>query len=295
MGLVDLHLHSIYSDGYYKPSKLIKKAARLGLKLVSLTDHDSVSGVDEAIRSANDLGIECLTGIEITTDAPYEQHILGYMVDINDSGFKKFIKELMRLRDLRAEAVFGYLDSKGKGLDEDDVRKFANGSYIGRPHFAHALMARGVVDSVNEAFDEYLSNYMLRDIPRPKIDVKEAIDAILTAGGSAVLAHPHTLRIKGERMPADELDKVIGNLCEMGLCGIECNYYNYEPEQVREYTALAERHDLVVTGGSDFHGGNVKPGVEIGSGKNGLLRFDDMELATKLAAKAAGNRDGSFV
>jgi len=287
MGLVDLHLHSMYSDGYYKPGKLMKKAAKAGLRLVSLTDHDSVSGVEEAVSSAKSFGIRCLPGIEVTTDAPYEQHILGYMIDIKNSGFIKFTEELMRLRDLRAEAVFGYLDSKGKGLSEEDVRKFAYGPYIGRPHFASALMARGVVGSVNEAFDDYLSNYMLRDIPRPKADASETINAIMSAGGAAVLAHPHTLRAKGKRMSNEELDKVLGGLCEMGLCGLECNYFNYKPEQVSEYIDLAKKHDLVVTGGSDYHGGNVKPGVEIGSGKHGLLQFDDLEVAEKLATKAS--------
>jgi predicted metal-dependent phosphoesterase TrpH len=292
MALVDLHMHSNQSDGAYAPAEVIRLAADAGLSVVALTDHDTTAGLIEALAAARavqasrdrqetqeDLppAFTLIPGIEITTEHAHEQHILGYLIDHEDAGLKRFTARLMDMRRERADNILTYLKKKNVSLRYDQMQRLTAGPYIGRPQIAAAMVAAGYVSSIREAFSRYLSGEEFRRIPRPKPTAEEAISAINAAGGAAVLAHPDSLRLVG-----DALVQSIRGLKEQGLAGLECHYGIYTRGQTETYVAIAERLGLIVTGGSDFHGPHIKPGVLIGTGKDGMLDFDDIDIADRL-------------
>jgi predicted metal-dependent phosphoesterase TrpH len=252
-------------------------ARAAGLSIVSVTDHDSVAGLSEARAQAAKLGLTFVPGIEISTQARYEQHILGYCIDENAPDLIDFCDRVMAMRMEREERTLHYLKGKGVLIDKADVRRIAPGTYVGRPHIAAAMVEAGYAEDIRDAFIRYLSTDDYRKIKRPKPAAKEGVEAIVRAGGVAVLAHPHSLHLEHA-----ELDEAVHALKDMGLGGLECYYGTYSPEQSAEYRSLAEKYDLVVTGGSDFHGKSVKPDVEIGTGKDGLLNYNDLEIVDKL-------------
>jgi predicted metal-dependent phosphoesterase TrpH len=277
MALVDLHLHTNKSDGEHSPSKVMSLAAEAGLHIVAVTDHDTVSGVDEAVKAAESRGIKCLPGIEISTRSDQEQHILGYMIDTGDPGLKKMSAYFMDLRDERAAQIIRYLSEHGIHLTLNAIEKHTTGEYVGRPHIAAAIVEAGYASSVKEAFTLYLTQGDFLKLNRPKPTAEESIAAIRDAGGIAVLAHPHSLRLSGRA-----LDDAVGVLADMGIGGIECFYGTYGTQQSAEYLKLASRYGLIPTGGSDYHGEHIKPHILIGTGADHLLDYNDEDIANKL-------------
>jgi predicted metal-dependent phosphoesterase TrpH len=277
MSLVDLHLHTNKSDGEHAPAEVMRIAADAGLRIVAITDHDTVAGVSEAEEAAETLGIECLPGIEISTRSDHEQHILGYLIDTDSPRLKKMCDYFMELRDERAAQIIAYLHDHGVHLTAADIARHAPGAYVGRPHIAAAMVDAAYVTSVKEAFVQYLSQGDFLNLDRPKPSAEESIEAIRDAGGVAVLAHPHSLRLTGK-----ELDKAIGELVEIGLGGIECFYGTYGMDQSAEYLKRAAKYGLAATGGSDYHGEHVKPDIRIGTGQDYLLDYNDMSIVEKL-------------
>jgi len=222
-----------------------------------------------------------IPGIEMTTEHAHEQHILGYLIDCEDADLKRFIARLMEMRRERADNILAYLKKRGVPLRYEQTERLTASYYIGRPQIAAAMVAAGYVSNIREAFGRYLSGEEFRRIPRPKPTAAEAISAIKAAGGVAVLAHPDSLRLDD-----DALSESIGELKEQGLAGIECHYGVYSREQTEAYSAIAARHGLIVTGGSDFHGSRVKPDVLIGTGKDGMLDFDDLDIVRRFRSFA---------
>jgi predicted metal-dependent phosphoesterase TrpH len=277
MSSVDLHLHTNKSDGEYSPAGVMRLAAEAGLLVVSVTDHDTVSGVGEAVREADLLGIECISGIEISTKSGHEQHILGYQIDIENPGLKKMCAYFMELREERAEQIIRYLHGHGVNISAEDIAKHAPGEYIGRPHIAAAMVDAGYASSINDAFTRYLGEGDFLSLKRPKPTAEESIAAIRDAGGVAVLAHPHSLRLTGKA-----LDEKVSNLTNIGIGGIECFYGTYRAEQCAEYLKIAAKYGLIPTGGSDFHGERVKPDIKIGTGADYLLDYNDISIAKRL-------------
>jgi predicted metal-dependent phosphoesterase TrpH len=282
MGRVDLHLHTTHSDGQHRPSEVVRLASDAGLKLIAVTDHDTIGGLTEAAASAIDRNIAFIPGIEITTANEKEQHILGYYIDPAAEKLNEMCKWFMQMRNERIERTISFLRSSGVMITRADVEAEAPGAYLGRPHIAAAMVTAGYVRTRQEAFEKYLSTDEYRKIPRPKPSAAESIDAIRAAGGVAVLAHPGTLELSGEAM-----DARIEALKALGLGGIECHYGVYDRMKTDLYLDLAERHGLIATGGSDFHGAVVKPYVLIGSGKDHLLDYDDLSVAERLRTAAA--------
>jgi predicted metal-dependent phosphoesterase TrpH len=279
---VDLHLHSNRSDGEYAPGEVVRRAAGADVCVLALTDHDTTAGLAEARAAADGTeGLVFLPGIEITTEHPAEQHILGYDIDCASEGLRAFTERLIALRRARADNILAYLKKRGVGLSYAQTEALTRSDYIGRPQIAAAMAAAGYVGSIREAFGRYLSGPVFRKVPRPKPAAEEAIAAIRAAGGAAVLAHPDSLRLDDEALAAH-----LGRLKAMGLAGLECHYGEYGAAQTQRCLAIAGRLGLIATGGSDFHGPHVKPGVEIGTGRNGMLDFRDPEVAERL--KAAG-------
>jgi predicted metal-dependent phosphoesterase TrpH len=277
MGLIDLHLHTNKSDGQYSPRELVGLAAKRGVSLMAITDHDTTDGVAEGAEAAREAGIDFITGVEISVEGNRELHILGYCVDCENPELRRMNAEFVRLRESREERVYKYLAETGVSLTRADVRKHAAGGVVGRPHFARALTEAGYASDLRDAFAKYLSTPEFYAIDRPKPAPKVGIGVIRAAGGVAVLAHPVMLRLT-----EPELDALLAELARDGLRGLECHYSSHSPEQVALYISLARKHGLVVTGGSDFHGERVKRDVEIGRGVNGPLGFEDFDIKIKL-------------
>jgi predicted metal-dependent phosphoesterase TrpH len=279
MGLIDLHLHTNKSDGQYSPRELVGLAAKKGVSLMAITDHDTIDGIAEGAEAAREAGIGFIPGIEISVKGHKELHILGYYIDCENAELLRMNGEFLRLRRLREDRIHKYLADKGASVSRETVRGYAVGGMVGRPHFARALVEAGYAADVKDAFIKYLASHEFYAIERPKPTPAVGIATIRAAGGVAVLAHPIALR-----MSERELDDLLADLVRDGLRGMECYYSSHSLEHVEMYLALAEKHGLAVTGGSDFHGERVKQDVEIGRGLNGSLGFDDADIENKLWA-----------
>jgi predicted metal-dependent phosphoesterase TrpH len=275
--LIDLHLHTNRSDGQYSPRALVGLAAKRGVSLMAITDHDTIDGVAEGAEAAREAGIDFIPGVEISVKGQKELHILGYCIDCEDPELLRMNAEFVRLRGLREERIHAYLKKKGVPLSCAAVRAHAAGGMVGRPHFARALVEAGYAVNFKDAFLKYLGTPEFYTIERPKPTPAIGIGVIRAAGGVAVLAHPISLHLA-----AAELDALLSDLVRDGLRGMECYYSTHNPEQVKLYLSLAQKHGLVVTGGSDFHGERVQEDVEIGRGVNGPLGFNDFDIKRKL-------------
>jgi hypothetical protein len=262
---IDLHLHTTHSDGSLPPAEVLALAHKAGVTALAITDHDIVSGLPEALEAGARLGIEVIPGIEISSlYKEAELHILGYFLDWKDQGLHRRLADIRAGRHRRNPLIVERLNALGLALTYEEVRDLAGTESVGRPHIARVLMAKGYVQSAKEAFDRYLADgkpaYVARELPEPA----EAIAWITAAGGVAVLAHPTWIR---------ETSEGLRTLCEQlkatGLTGIEVHYSTHKASQTAQYLDIARRLDLVVTGGSDFHG-ITKPDIEVGVGRGGL-------------------------
>jgi predicted metal-dependent phosphoesterase TrpH len=245
MGGIDLHIHSSASDGTLTPSQVVEAGAEMKLFALAITDHDSVSGIAEAKDAGERLGITVVPGLEISTEDDSEEvHILGYFVDYQAGWFNKVLDELKTKREERIRKILKKLDNLGIKLQEEDVRAAASGGSLGRPHVALALVNKGYVSSVLEAFRRYLANRAPAYVPRQHATPAQAVNIIRRAQGLAVLAHPAFIRDQ----------RRITEYLRLGIQGIECWHSEQPPAVSRQYVKLAKRHGLVMTGGSDFHG-----------------------------------------
>lgn len=265
MSRLDLHLHTTHSDGSLPPAEVLALAQKAAVSALAITDHDIVSGLPEAFEAGARLGIEVIPGIEISSR--YEEtelHILGYYLDWKDPVLNRRLETVRAGRGVRNPMIVQRLNDLGLALTYEEVRALAGTESVGRPHIARVLMAKGYVQSAKEAFDRYLAEgrpaHVARDLPEPA----EAISWITEAGGIAVLAHPTWIRKSREG-----LETLCAQLKGAGLTGLEVHYSTHNPRQTADYLEIARRLDLLVTGGSDFHG-VTKPDIEVGTGRGGL-------------------------
>ena len=266
---VDLLTHSCCSDGSLTPSELMELAYEKKLSAIALTDHDTVSGIKEAKKAAEDLSITLIPGIEISSlydlgNVVKEFHILGLGVDETDVQFLKKLEQYGALRQERNEKMLRLISEKVCNIDKDEFYARFDRSVITRAHFAQYLYEKGIVSSVKEAFDRYLGDGKPCYIPKEGVTAKEAITCIREAGGHPVLAHPPQYRLS-----LTVLDKVIKDLKACGLEGIEVVYSTYTNAQERELRTLAVKNELHMTGGSDYHG-TPKPDIQLGTGLGNL-------------------------
>jgi predicted metal-dependent phosphoesterase TrpH len=254
--LIDLHTHSTASDGLLSPRELVAAAARRGVTTLALTDHDTVSGLAAAGEAGAQLGVEVIPGVELGSDvARREVHLLGYYVDPSSGPLLAALAGLAaRRRDRMAEMV-DRLNGLGVSVTLDEVQELAGSGSVGRPHLARALVARGAATDVADAFDRYLAAGRPAYVRRQPFSPEEAVALVRAAGGVPVLAHPLTT---GD--PA----AVIERLRPVGLVGLEVYYGEYDEATRRSLGALADRHDLLATGGSDYHGEGFKAGRDLG-------------------------------
>ena len=255
---VDLHTHSTYSDGSLSPEELVNEACETGLVAIALTDHDTMDGTDELFAAGKRAGIEVMSGVEISAnheDKPI--HILGYGMDINNQDLVSMLDHLQEIRKTRNEKIIIKLASLSIKIDRVELAATATG-LIGRPHIARLLVKKGVVSSFDQAFRKYLGIKGSAYVETGRHSAAEAIRIITRAGGLAILAHPKTF---GNSI--SKITKTVKDLKDVGLDGIEAYYPGHSSKILKKLIDIAEKFDLAVTGGSDFHG-PVKPGVNLG-------------------------------
>ncbi|MEX5213930.1 MAG: PHP domain-containing protein [Nitrospiraceae bacterium] len=280
---IDLHLHTTHSDGSLSPAAVLALAHQANVTALAITDHDITSGLPEAMKAGADYGIEVIPGIEISArylDA--ELHILGYFLNWEDPLLNERLARLRASRHQRNPQIIQKLQDLGLAITYHEVEQLAGTESVGRPHIARVLMAKGYVSSAKEAFDRYLGNGSPAFVPRDLPDPTTAIRWIREAQGIPVLAHPTWAPATGAA-----LIKLCEELKAAGLGGIEAYYSTHKPKQTAEYLQLAQRLDLLVTGGSDFHG-FTKPDIDVGTGRGDLRVPEKLLGPLRHAAAVAG-------
>jgi predicted metal-dependent phosphoesterase TrpH len=280
MSRLDLHLHTTHSDGSLPPGEVVALAHKAGVSALAITDHDITTAIPEAVAAGRQFGIEVIPGLEVSSwYGDSELHVLGYFLDWQDAALNERLAALRESRHRRNPKIIERLQALGIDIRYDEVRALAGTEAVGRPHIARVLMNKGVVASAKEAFDRFLANggpaYVPRELPSPA----EAIRWIKAARGLAVLAHPTWVKTT-----EGTLMDLVRQLKADGLDGVEVHYSTHTPRQTREYLDLAKRLNLLVTGGSDFHG-VTKPDIDVGIGRGTLHVPDSLLPKLKQAAR----------
>ncbi len=247
MSRVDLHIHSTASDGKFSPEAIVSKAAKLGLTIIALTDHDSVDGVAPALEAARVFPqLRVIPSIEISTDMPAgEAHVLGYFINYTSDELRATLERFRSSRQGRAQGMIAKLRDFGIHIDWQRVQEIAGDGSIGRPHIAQAMLEKGYITSFKEAFTRYIGQGGPAYVEREKMTPAEAVELIVRSDGLPVLAHPFTV---------NDPETTIIELKAAGLVGIEAYYNGYTADAIKSLVNLAERHKLIATGGSDYHG-----------------------------------------
>lgn len=270
--MIDLHTHSVYSDGTNTPAELVAMATSRGLTALALTDHDTIGGVAPLLEAAENSPVEAVPGIELSAEcASGTMHILGYFIDHTCPQLLEKIGTVRAGRDERNREILKKLNKLGYRIMWTDIEEAAGADVVGRPHFADALMRKGLVKSRKAAFDLLLGKGRPAYAERYRYTARECIELIHQAGGISVLAHPATIYLAD-----DQLRGLVMGLAGHGLGGIETYYAEHHPKNIAKFKKWAEALDLICTGGTDFHGANT-PDLKLGIGF-GQLRVPDEAL-----------------
>lgn len=266
MNIVDLHVHSDKSDGSFTPSELVHYAIKKGLSAFALTDHDTTDGIEEALEAAKGKPIEVIPGIEFSTEYEGKDiHILGLYIDCNAPVFKEHIQSFVDSRILRNRKMCERLREADIDITYEKLLAEFPDCVITRSHYARYLLAHGYVNSLPEAFDRYIGDHCPYFVPREKVTPEQAVELILQADGIPILAHPVLYHMSDRK-----LDTLVASLKKSGLVGIEAVYATYKPAEERQMRALAAKYDLLISGGSDFHGA-AKPKLDLATGYGKLV------------------------
>lgn len=289
MKAIDLHTHTCKSDGSYTPAELVDYAIEKNLAAVAITDHDSTEGLDEALSHADALAkkglpsIEVIPGIEFSTKYENQDiHIVGLYISYDSNVFKKALDDFVDSRIGRNRKMCRNLQEAGIAISYEKLQAMYPGAVITRAHYASFLCEYGYVKSRQDAFAKYLGDHTKYFVPREKVTPAQAVALILQAGGVPILAHPPLYHMGNER-----LDTLVSSLKSEGLMGIETFYSTYTNQDERDMLRLADKYDLLLSGGSDFHGAN-KPGLDLGCGYGKLFVPED--LLVKIKAAIADNK-----
>jgi len=269
MKFADLHLHTIFSDGTYTPGELIAQVSKLGISAIAVVDHDTIDGVRPTIEIAKSADIEVLPGIELTAEYDgLEIHILGYCLDYNREDLKDTLDSLKKNRIERVYKIIDKLRILGIKLNAQDVFDIAKQGTVGRLHIARALVKKGFVGSIFEVFHKYIGDKGPAYVCGFRLSPYEVIRLIKDVGGIPVLAHPYSLN----------RDDLIPQFVDYGLMGLEVYYPEHTQSMVNFYLNLAQKFNLLVTGGSDCHG-DAKPEAKIGSVKIPYALVENLKQA----------------
>ena len=270
---IDLHLHTTASDGASTPRELVEKCVELGLEVISVTDHDNTTSVKKVKEIGEESGLKVVSGIEISTyRGEAEYHILGYFVDPENDALLGLTEAILDSRVERTHKMIEKLTEMGYPLEFADVKKYATGVSLGRPHVARAMVEKGYINEIGEAFtEEFIDGGGKAYVEKKNILPVEAIEVILRAGGVPVIAHPYIIN-HGEALDKEEITR----LKNVGLKGVEVYQTKHNKKITKRYKKIAEELDLLITGGSDYHGEN-SPGIL--PGDQGITReeFDQLE------------------
>lgn len=274
--MVDLHVHSNKSDGTFTPSELVTMAIEKNLTALALTDHDTTDGLEELANAAAGKPLAVVPGIELSTEYEGKDiHIVGLFIDPTQSDFRAHLKAFVESRDDRNRKMCANLQEAGISISYEALQEANPGSVITRAHYGTWLLEHGVVSSVADAFSKYLGDHTPYFVPREKVTPQQAVSLIQKAGGLAILAHPILYRMSRER-----LDILVRRLKEVGLTGIEAIYATYNSREENQIRQLAIKYDLLLSGGSDFHG-FAKPKLELGTGYGHLCVPDEVYFSLK--------------
>jgi hypothetical protein len=257
MSKVDLHIHSTASDGQLEPEDVVRKSAESGLTIIAIADHDSVDGIASALVAAKAFPwLKIIPCVEISTDVPSgEVHILGYFIDYTSQELLASLKRLRNSRRERAKGMVAKLGSLGIHIEWQRVQEIAGSGSIGRPHIAQAMLEKGYIASLKEAFTEYIGRGGPAYVEREKMTPVEAVVLILQAKGLPVLAHPFTI---------NDPETLVIELKAAGLVGIEVYYDGYTADEISRLVDLADKYGLIASGGSDYHGLDISNETMIG-------------------------------
>ncbi len=252
----DLHIHTLASDGLLTSEEVVMKASGRGLLAIAVTDHDTTDGLEEAAQAAGRYALELIPGIELSTEYRNKEiHILGYYIDPMHNRLSSLLREIQQSRTSRAEKMVVRLSLLGKEIAMEEVLEMAGSAAPSRPHIARVLLEKGFVSNVKQAFDELIGHQGPAYVERYKMTTQEAISLIREAGGTAVWAHPGLTGIHG----------FLGELIKAGLQGLEVYHPEHNWVMTHYYRSLAQKHGLIVTGGSDYHGNVYAHAKELGA------------------------------
>ena len=270
---VDMHIHTVESDGTYTPEEIMMRAIKNNVIALAITDHDTVAGIESGKKIADRYGLEFIEGIEISCNVgDLEVHVLGYYLNLQDKVFLGELEVLEKARDERNRKIIEKFEKLGIIVDTEELRKLAPGKIISRVHFANYLLEKGIVTSKNEAFDKYLGRNGAVYVPKENFPPERAVKMIKENGGFASLAHPKLITLNDE-----VLNNLILKLKECGLDALEAQYSSFSKIERQKYKRLAKKYDLLITGGSDFHGEN-REGVDLGDAG---LEYSQLEKIKK--------------
>lgn len=263
---VDLHMHTSYSDGQNTPEELILKVKEAGIDIISITDHDTVAGIEESIEIGKRYGIEVIPGLEISSDIrDREVHILGYFINPQNKELEEYLKFFRAERIKRAARIAEKLNVLGLEIQLEDIMEVAKNSAVGRPHIAKAMVNKGLVSNYYEAFSKYIGNGCPAYERKVHVSPRSAFKIISDAGGLSFIAHPGNLP-----------DIIMVELIEAGLDGIEVLHPSHLPYQVKHYRGIVNEYFLLESGGSDFHGGERNDLENLGKYSIGVAKVDAM-------------------
>lgn len=267
--MIDLHTHTDASDGSFSPKELVLLAKEMGISAIAICDHDSISALDEGIIVGQALGIEVVPAIELSCDYEKEMHIVGLFIDKDNIALQNKLVDLGKKREKRNLKTLKVLNSLGFDIKISEVLKIAKSAIWGRAHFARVLYEKGLVESTKDAFRKYLGHNRVAYIEEDKMPKKECIELIKNANGIPILAHLHFLKLE-----ENQLFELLVELKSYGLMGIEVKYSEYTATQESLYNKLAEKLQLLKSGGSDFHG-IMKQNIKLGTGLGNLCVPDE--------------------
>lgn len=257
---IDLHTHSIKSDGSMTPAEVVQEAKRAGLAAIALSDHDTVAGVREAMEEGERIGVEIVPAIEFSVQSETETHILAYYIDIDSPELKEILESVNDVRRERNEETCRKLNELGFDVTMNEALAIAPNGIVGRAHFARLLVDKGYTSSVKEGFKLYLENGKYAYCGKQKLTAEETVRLIKRCGGLSFVAHPHLIKLED-----DKLREFLSSLKGCGLDGVEGYYTEYTPEMQQKYQTMAKELGLLISGGTDFHAA-MKPHISIGVG-----------------------------
>lgn len=278
--IADLHTHTINSDGTYTVEEIIKKASERGLKVIAITDHDTVDGLldtEKLKEYENKYDIKIIKGIEMSCNLNGKDvHILGYFLNLEDKNFLKELERIAEIRNERNEKIIKKLKDLNIPVTMEELKTIVKGNVISKAHFAEIMLQKGYVNCKSDAFKNYLGKSGVAFVEKRDYKPTDAVDILVRNGAFVSLAHPKLITEN-----TDEVEKLIIELIKHGLKGLEVNYYSFSEKDKAFYKKLAEKYNLIITGGSDFHGGNR---VQVSLGDTGLTlsEYDNMKKSLKI-------------